>query len=132
MTNKKNLIAGLAVLALVIAAFLGGRAYSAARRPSFSGARPGGMAGTMPGDRGGMRGPGGTGFVSGRVISLDAQGFTVQLQNGSTQVVLASSSTVVTKSVSGTLEDVVASSTVTIQGSANADGSYTASSVQVR
>ncbi|HUX35556.1 MAG TPA: DUF5666 domain-containing protein [Candidatus Paceibacterota bacterium] len=72
------------------------------------------------------------GFVTGQVLSKDAQSITVQARDGSSRIVLYSSSTSVVKSVAGSLSDISAGAQVTVQGTQNSDGSVTAQTIQVR
>jgi hypothetical protein len=130
---KKNIV--LIVVAVVIAggAFYGGMRYAAAKRATAFAARGGNGSSTFPGGfgRGGMRGMG-SGFAVGDVISKDPTGITIKLPNGSSEIVLTSSSTTVMKAAPGTLDDVQTGNTVSVQGTMNADGSVTAQSIQLR
>jgi hypothetical protein len=68
----------------------------------------------------------------GEVLSKDATGITIKLRNGGSQIVLIGGSAQVLKSVTGTLNDVAVGSNVTVIGTANSDGSFTANSIQLR
>ena len=71
-------------------------------------------------------------FTGGSIISKDDKSMTVSLQNGSSKIVLFSTSTSVMKTAQGTLNDLAAGEEVTVMGGANSDGSITAQSVQIR
>jgi hypothetical protein len=102
----------------------GASAYSGAR--SFSGAGGSG------------RGAGG-GLVAGTIVAVDPTSISVQLPNststtattGST-VVLYSTGTSILKSVIGSPADLSVGDSVTVQGTANADGSMSATTIQIR
>ncbi len=81
----------------------------------------------------GTRGNGpGSGFATGSVLSQDANGITIQLRNGGSQIVLISSSTPIMKSISGAQSDIKTGENVMITGTTNPDGSLTAQSIQIR
>ena len=75
---------------------------------------------------------GGQGFVGGTVLSLDAQSMTIKMQDGNSRIVIFGSSTEITKSASGSLQDLTAGKNVTINGKQNSDGSITAQMIQIR
>ncbi len=88
------------------------------------------LAGQFSG-RLGRTGSGG-GVTAGQIISTDANGITIQLQNGSSQIVLVSNRTQINKMTSGALKDLSVGTNVIVTGTANSDGSLTAQSVQIR
>ena len=99
-----------------------------------------GGAGGLFGARGGNGVAGGTGgtganraggFVSGSIIAKDSGSITVKLADGSTKIVLYAGSTAVNVSQTGTASDLVVGKDVTITGTANTDGSVTATRIQI-
>ena len=82
--------------------------------------------------RSGLGRAAGGGFVSGQIISVDANSMTVSLANGNSQVVFYSSSTQVMKPTIVSASTLAAGTRVMIGGTANSDGSLTAQSVQVQ
>lgn len=85
---------------------------------------PGGAAG---GGNGNARG----GFTAGSIVSNDGSTITIKMNDGSTKFVLYSGSTTIRKSAEGTSADLVAGENVVVTGSANSDGSITATQIQL-
>ncbi len=85
---------------------------------------------------GNLRGAGtrtnGDGFVGGEIISKDDKSLTIKMADGSTKIVLFSSSIQITKSVSGIIDDLKIGENIQVNGTANQDGSITAQSIQLR
>lgn len=141
MKNKK--IVGMIVIVLLVAglSFLGGMKYGSSKssanqltsRQSQFGQN--GFNQNVGGRTGqGMRNGGGfgEGVVSGEILSKDATSMTVSLRSGGSKIVLYSPTTKVEKTVDGTIADVIAGKSVMITGTANPDGSVSASSIQIR
>ena len=135
--NKTKIIVGAVVIAVVFFAggyFLAGSSAKTSGRSGAYGAGAAGFArgmGTTTG-AGGMGGRAGANFTGGTVIAKDTQSITVQAQTGGSKIVFVSGSTQVSKTVSGTLDDVSIGTSVTITSTQNPDGSFTAQMVQVR
>ncbi len=124
---QKNLITPLIIVVVLIGAgsFYGGMQYQKSQQPVPSQGQRGAGNGC------GQRGAGG-GFMSGEVLSKDAQSITVKLRDGSSKIVFFASSTAVGKMDTGSIVDVVQGTQVTIVGTTNSDGSVTASNIQIR
>jgi hypothetical protein len=88
----------------------------------FTGARAG--QGAVAGARGGA--------VAGSILSIDANSITVKLADGSTKIVLFSGSTMYSDTVTAAQTDLKVGSEVSVFGSANSDGSVTATNIQIR
>ena len=137
--NKKTLLVSVVVLVVAVGAgsFYGGMVYGKSSNkgsmgkdfnPEKFGANIAGMGMGQRGDRTGAMG----GFVSGEVVSKDAESITLKIQDSGTKIVFFSSSTQVMKTQQGLLSDIALGLNLTITGKANSDGSLTAQSIQIR
>ena len=142
MTSMKNfwIIFGIAIVIAGGAAFYGGMTYQRFHGPSGG---QGAFAGAA-GARGGMRNGAGAGirpgqgragdtFVNGDILSSDDKSVTIKLRDGSgSKIVFYTTSTTMQKSTEAAASDLQTGKTVMVTGSANSDGSVTASSIQLR
>ncbi len=78
------------------------------------------------------QGTAGVGMVNGTILSVDPSSLTVQLRDGSSQVIFYSTTTPVLTTTVGSIADLSAQKDVVIIGTSNSDGSMTAQSIQVR
>ncbi|MDE2079471.1 MAG: hypothetical protein KGI73_03730 [Patescibacteria group bacterium] len=133
---QKKHITWVVVIALIVAgvSFYAGMAYgqnaaAAARSAAFANGQfpGGGAAGTRT-----FRMGGAGGATAGTIIAKDANSITVKLSDGSTKIALVGPSTTVMKTVAGATSDLSVGTTVIVAGSANPDGSMTATNVQIR
>lgn len=138
--NKKIIVSVVVCLVVALLSFKGGMMYAnknvtkanASRQSQFgqNGFNQNGGGRTGQGMRGGANG--GNGVVSGEILSKDATSMTVSLRAGGSKIVLYSPTTKVEKTVDGTIADAVVGKSLMITGTANPDGSISASSIQIR
>ncbi|HEV8591482.1 MAG TPA: hypothetical protein VGQ55_05210 [Pyrinomonadaceae bacterium] len=127
--NPKIIAAVVVVVISIGASFYGGTVY--AKGGQLEGR--GNFQGQFQGREGGMGGPNGMGgFTAGEIISEDETSITIKMQDGSTKIVLVGTSAQISKSAAGSIDDLSVGTQVTVTGSANSDGSFTAQSVQIR
>jgi hypothetical protein len=136
MKNKKIgfVVVGIIVL---VGVFYGGMVYGKSQVPARGNQA---LASNFAGRMGGTRGTsGGGGFTTGQIIAKDATSITVQLMTGGptgtasgSKIVFVDSNTKVTKQASGTLSDLAVGTNISITGTANTDGSVSATAVQIR
>ena len=143
MKNSKIIIPAICVLVGLGAGFFGGfqyRNYQTNKfRGNFGAMGASGVAGTSgtferfngtrtAGQNGARMGGG---AVSGSILSMDAKSLTVKLLDGSSKIVLFSDSTAYSNTIKASLSDLKVGSTVAVFGTANSDGSVTATNVQI-
>jgi len=133
---NKSIVIIIAVTLIVVAgAFYGGMKYAEnkamagrqQRAQQFSGNSGAGFSG---GTGAGQRGGGG--FTAGEIITKDDKSVIVKLQDGGSKIVFLSDSTKITKSTDGALSDLEVGKNVSVNGTANSDGSITAQTIQLR
>ena len=121
-----------ALIVVGAGSFYGGMKYQSSITPAVS-PRAGGAMGAN-GGRGfrGMGGANGGAFFNGDVLSTDGNSLTLKLGNGGSKIVLYTTSTRVGKIASGSMTDLTPGTSVSVNGTANADGSVTADMIQIR
>jgi len=131
---NKNTMILVAVVLIIIAAgggFFGGMMYQKSQTPSFGMMGRGNFAGRL----GGQNGQNGQNSnfrpVRGQVLSMDNNSLTVKISDGSTKLVVLSSSTTFVQSTKAALSDIKTGDTVNVVGTQNSDGSVTAQDVQI-
>ena len=95
-------------------------AAATAARSSFT--RGAGGAGTRMGG----------GAVAGQVVSVDSNSLSISLPGGGSQVIFFTPTTPITKTVSGSTGDLTVGANILITGTANSDGSESATAIQIR
>lgn len=139
MDIKFMVVGAVVLVAVAGGSFYGGMQYQKGDAAEGAQFRGGFAEGGMGQRQGGM-GAGGTrmtqgmggGFTMGEIISKDATGITIKMQDGSTKIVLVGESTQVMKSAAGSAADLVVGESVTVTGAADQNGIITAQSVQLR
>ena len=129
--NKKIvwIVVGIIVL---VGVFYGGMTYGGNNVRAAITSRGLGQNSTFAGTRG-ARGAGAFGgATTGQILSKDATSITVGLTAGGSKIIFLDNSTPITKQTSGTMADLTVGTQVSVMGSANADGSLTAQTVQIR
>ena len=118
----------IAIIVLVIgggAGFFGGMKYQQSKTPTFAGRNGGSFGAGRTGTRNGFT------PVNGQIISNDNNSITVQLQDGSSKIVLVTGTTQINKASQGTIADLTSGQKVAVFGSTNSDGSVTAQNIQI-
>lgn len=150
--NKKTIGLVIGFIFLAVAAFYAGDKYASRKNTAplaqntngFM--RNGGINNSAGNMQRGSRTGGG--FVSGQIVSKDANSITVELRatmgqngpNGGTEqaqgqgskIVFYTDKTSVMKTADGTMDDLTVGKNVSITGTANSDGSVSAQSIQIR
>jgi hypothetical protein len=135
MQNKNIVISVIVCVVVAGISFWGGMKYDASKNVINQMTNRGGQGGfnqnggiKNQGMRGGING----GAVLGEILSVDSTSMTIKLRDGGSKIVLFSPSSKVEKTVDGTTSDVVVGKTVMVTGTANPDGSVSATSIQMR
>lgn len=126
--NTTIIVALILVIAAGVGGFFGGIQYQKSQprgTGQFAGRGFGGGAGGFGGANSNFR------PVRGQILSMDSNSLTVKLSDGSTKIVVVSSTTVFVKSSSASETDLKTGDTVNAVGTQNSDGSLTASNVQI-
>jgi hypothetical protein len=99
--------------------------------PAGFAARFGGRGGGAPGGAGGFPGLGGGGATNGTVTLIKGSTLYVTDASGNTLLVHTTAGSTVKKTVSGTLKSVHPGDSVTVTGTQNKDGSYSAQAITI-
>lgn len=136
--NKQHMIAIALLVAVTTGGggFFAGTKYQQNKRAQFitgagnaqgrAGAMPGGnQVGSTGGNRG-MSRP-----VAGEIIKSDDTSITVKLADGSSKIILLSTVTQINKAEQGTTADLGLGTQVSVFGSENTSGAFTAQNIQI-
>lgn len=129
---KKQII----ITGIVCAIIFGGVGYALGKKYSVPSPQSTNDMGVRPGmGKGGAGMPRQNrmeGFTTGEVLAKDDTSITLKLRDGSTKIIFVSPSTELTRPVKSTISDVTIGVMVMAQGKEGADGTITATSLQVR
>lgn len=144
MNKNKKIVSIIAGIALLLGAFYAGTVYE----KSGSVASSTNGVGTNIQNRNGQYASGGRGgrmsgggFLNGEIISKDANSVTIKLSDfgnssntsdSGSKIIFFDTNTAISKMDSGSLNDLTVGSQVSINGTANQDGSISAKSIQIR
>ncbi len=71
-------------------------------------------------------------FITGEIIDKDEKSLTLKLLDGSSKIILFSSSTEISKTTQSSINDLEIGKNISVVGKANSDGSITAQSIQLQ
>ncbi len=130
-----KLIAIVIATAVVVggSAFYGGMKYSENKAAADRQQRIQQFGGSGTGLRNGGSGNRTVGgFASGEILSKDDKSVTIKMRDGGSKIIFYSDTTEVGKFVSGSASDLEVGKNISVNGTANSDGSVTAQSIQLR
>ncbi len=128
MKNQVLMVSLVLVILAGAGGFLAGMKYQETKTSQRDGQSAGG-SGQRRGQFGQRNGAGRP--VAGDIISADDKSITVKMMDGSSKIVLLSSSTQINKAATATKADLKTGEKVAVFGTDNADGSVTAASIQL-
>jgi len=127
--KKLKIIHGFALIIIIV--LIGGSFYGGVFYGKSQNARPG-FGNESFQTRINRTGSNGSSFISGNIISKDANSITLQIPNNGSKIIFYSDTTQINKFAAGTADDLLAGTSVSITGTTNSDGSITGQSIQIR
>ncbi|MEI7451893.1 MAG: hypothetical protein WCK37_01670 [Candidatus Falkowbacteria bacterium] len=139
MNKKTNLIGGAILIAVIM--FAAGYETANIKNPksnnlgnpgtNFSNNMTGGPGRGTQGSQSGSRRTGFAGGVSGDILSVDDQGFTINNASSGSAIIFISPATKMEKRVEVAKTDFKIGDIITVMGQKNPDGSYTAQNISL-
>lgn len=130
MKKKDILITILVAVITLGVGFFAGMQYQKMQRANFSFGQGGGQFAQRAGGNARF-GAGANRPVVGQIVSVDDNGVTVKMNDGSTKIVVVPSSATINKASTGSKSDLKTGVTIAVFGTNNSDGSVTAQNVQL-
>ena len=136
----RKILLSVIVTAVIVGggAFFGGMQYAKSQTldmgdlaSRFGNFDPSQRSGISGGPGGFTRSQAGGGFVSGEILSMDAESMTIKLPDGGSKLVFFSEVSKINKMTEGSSADLTTGTTITVTGTSNDDGSVTASTIQI-
>ncbi len=136
MSKNKKIVFIVVGIIVLVGVFFIGMSFGKSQTTAGGANRTGQFSGMNRNNR-----TAGGGFVSGQIISKDANSITVQIMNGDptatntstgSKIIFLDTSTAISKMATGSLNDLATGTEVSVTGTTNADGSITAKSIQIR
>ena len=127
-------VIGIIVILVGAGSFYGGMKYQQTKTPTFNGQFGNGQFQGMRQYGDGQRPTGTSGMVrpiAGKIISADKDSITVEMEDGSSKIVVISSQTNINKAEKVSADELKEGVTVSVFGSTNSDGSVTAQNIQL-
>jgi len=131
--KNNNIIMVILLLVVAVVSFYGGTLYQSKNYPN-SFANRGMMDNSGPRGQNGIafrNRNGSQGMVRGQIENMDDKSLTIKMPDGSSKLVLLTSSTTIDKVDQTTKADLKTGQTVAVFGAANSDGSISATSIQL-
>ena len=132
MSKKIIAVFILAIIIIGAAAFYGGMKYGQSAKQSLP--NYGQFTGMHENRTGQVHGGrmGGANFISGEILSKDDKSIILKLLDGGSKIVFLSDSTQILKSAESTVSDLAVGESLSVNGTANSDGSVNAQSIQIK
>lgn len=134
--KQNNPTTNIVITAIVIgviaasAGFFGGMKYQQSKRDQLTPGITGGQ-GRMGGVQNGINSKPTSRPVYGEIIKADKKTITIQSRDGSSKLILLTENGQIFKAVTGSVDDLLVGSQVSVFGTPNPDGSFSAENIQI-
>ena len=132
MDKNKKICVVIVIAVALVSFYIGTKFPAQSTGTSVTTATDTAQNGTRTGSSRQRNGTGLGGMTSGTILSVSDTGIVLQLRTGGSKIIFVSPGTEVSKFVAGTSADLTTGANVNVAGDANADGSVTAKTIQIR